>query len=124
MPDDLASTLAGIRERAEGPMRKFGDVDASQRDVLPLVAAVEAVLELHTRRLVKTRNICAEHTGWMGDSGHLFRTAVELCPDCTATEHYTCASCRHICPDDDEWPCAEYQAIAAALAGKDGNHGH
>lgn len=47
MPDNpAASALDGIRERANGPMRKFSDVDASQRDIARLIAAIEAALKL------------------------------------------------------------------------------
>lgn len=46
-PTTSSAILAGIRERAEGPMRKFRDVDASQRDVPLLLAAAEAALKHH-----------------------------------------------------------------------------
>lgn len=46
MSGELTCILASIQERAEGPMRKFRDVDASQRDVPRLLAAIEAVLKL------------------------------------------------------------------------------
>jgi hypothetical protein len=112
MPD-LSATLSGIKERAAHADRvlksggNFSEAAArSQRDVPSLVAAVEAVLKFHTRRLVKTRNICAAHGPFGDDEGYS-----AACPDCTITEHYTCASCRHICPDDDEWPCENVRAI-------------
>lgn len=82
--------------------------------ILSLLAAVEAVLERHACRdkPVRTHHICSAHGPLGDDEGY-----TEACPDCFITEKHVCATCRHTCPDDDEWPCAEYLAIRAALAG-------
>jgi hypothetical protein len=132
-PDtDPAAILARIKERSHLASGLWDSetcrrspvaapVAESAMDVPLLAGALEAVLKRHRKqeKPVRTHNACPKHAGWMSSSGHLFRTAVELCPDCTLTEKYVCVTCRHECPDDDEWPCAEYQAITAKLTGKD-----
>jgi hypothetical protein len=85
--------------------------------VYPLLGAVEAVLKLHARqdKPAITHTLCPEHAGWMDHAGHLFRTAVELCPNCTVTEKHVCTHCRNWCPDNDEWPCPTVRAVTAEL---------
>jgi hypothetical protein len=48
---------------------------------------------------------------------------IAICPECTVTEKYVCATCRHECPDDDGWPCPTYRAITAALTGEEAGDG-
>lgn len=69
--DPAASALDGIRKRANGPMRKFGDVDASQRDIARLIAAVEAALSRHVQAVIEDMpdpfhycETCAGHPAW------------------------------------------------------------
>ena len=114
MPDPLAASLDRIRAE----LRTFG---ASNADAARLLAAVEAVLNLHCRseKPTRTHNVCGEHARRRPRAAFLpeWRKAVDACPDCTVTEKYVCDCCRHTCPDDDEWPCPTYRAISAALLG-------
>jgi len=125
--DPASATLAGIRQRqalASDTSLGFGRMNerheamikVTYEDTPRLLAAVEAVLERHARRdkPVLTRHICAAHGPFGDDEGYS-----AACSACFITEKYVCATCRHICPDDDQWPCAEYLAITAALAGKE-----
>jgi hypothetical protein len=98
------------------------------RTAMPLLlAAVEAVLNLHARaeKPSRTTRVCAEHvqerTRAHARDLPAWRRDVAACPDCTATEKWVCAepSCRHECPDDDGWPCPTVRAVTAALAGID-----
>ena len=124
MPDDdrVASTLAEIRERFSAASKLgYGGAILSAADVPLLLAAIEAVLKRHHRsgRPVKTHNLCRDHSALAHYSGRMPREVIEICPECTVTEKWVCATCRHECPDDDEWPCAEYRAITAALTGEE-----
>jgi hypothetical protein len=129
-PDDpAAAILAGIRERASkyADARMISTAYASAEDVPALLAAVEAVLNLHRRsdKPSRTTRVCAEHvqerTRAHARDLPAWRRDVAACPDCTATEKWVCAepSCRHECPDDDGWPCPTVRAVMAALAGID-----
>jgi hypothetical protein len=62
--DLLAAELAAIRERLSvaTPSHSFRDVDASQRDVPRLLAAVEAVLKAASRWEGHTAAYCADET--------------------------------------------------------------
>ena len=103
-----------------------GHFIVTARAAMPsLLAAVEAVLNQHRRRdePERTHHVCAEHVHQRRHRPDIglqsWREAVDACPDCTVVEKWVCAerSCRHECPDDDEWPCPTYEAIRAALAG-------
>jgi hypothetical protein len=94
---------------------------AASRAIVPaLLAITGGVLERHVRRdrPVIMTTLCGRHR-WAtrGITQALARPAIQACPDCTVTEKYVCARCRHECPDDDEWPCAEVRAVVAALLG-------
>lgn len=115
-PDPLAGELAAIKDRQEnGSAREF-----VTRDSPRLAAAVEAALAMHARsgKPVKSYALCPEHAENWDHAGRMFHLAVRACPDCTLTERYVCAQCRSDCPDDDEWPCPTYRAVAAALLGE------
>jgi hypothetical protein len=91
------------------------------RTAVPALLAVAAgALERHVRRdrPVMVTEVCAAHsatwTHWrFGEADR--RATIRACADCTVTEKYVCARCRHECPDDDEWPCAEVRAVAEVL---------
>jgi hypothetical protein len=81
-----------------------------------LLAAVEATLKHHQPRPQRRYQPCEIHGGnlavpWVRD-------VVESCPNCSVTDTHVCVTCRHLCPDDDCWPCLEYQHITAALLGQ------
>jgi hypothetical protein len=95
---------------------------AAARAIVPVLLAIAGgVLERHVRRdrPVIVTTLCAQHRHVLrGDAEGVRRTGeIRGCPDCTVTEKYVCARCRHECPDDDEWPCAEVRAVVAALLG-------
>ena len=101
MTDDLAATLAGIRERAGvfvklGPPRPVASAVAnaayaSAADVPPLLAALEAVLERHVEAVIE---------------------------DMPGPFHY----CK-TCSGHPKWPCPEVRDISAALAGEGAGDG-
>jgi hypothetical protein len=96
------------------------DFIVAARTAMPaLLAVASGVLERHVRRdkPIVTTNLCSQH-GFIlrGDIEAVRRThEIEGCPDCTTTEKYVCTRCRHECPDDDEWPCAEVSAVVTTL---------
>jgi hypothetical protein len=128
--DTLTAALDEIRERRaliDDPDVAFAvaakRMAATMRDFPRLLAALDEVLKLHTRRdqPVITTALCVKHSG-VRVQGILVaerRVAVRACPDCTVTEKYVCIHCRHECPDDDDWPCPTYEAISRALMGED-----
>jgi hypothetical protein len=79
-----------------------------------LLAAVEAVLELHQPGLfVPLGGLCKDHEVYR----HFSITSDEAdraraCPDCTATVHLSCT-----CGSDSFDRCAHRHAITSALAG-------
>jgi hypothetical protein len=138
MPDPAvpaAAILAQIRERAAHADRvlafkvpgNFAEAAArSQADVVPLLAAVERVLELHHPKPVyglafgglnQDKPLCAHDPDtdpdahFEGDDGYWY------CRD-----RITCHACAQ-CADEDaadlwaEWPCPTYVAITSALTG-------
>ena len=119
MPDALTSALDAIRERQKlagspDPFDRYGRGDAEIRlrldDVPRLLAAVEAVLARHVPKTVTVTRLCGAH----------HRIVIPDCPDCVKRQVTTCAACDPVCPDDNTWPCANYQAISRALTGEDG----
>lgn len=126
MPDP-AAILPGIREGAESEITHPDDecgIEAggscTPHAALLLAAAVGAALKQHRKRdePVKTHHVCQVHA-WLNHPSPEWRADVDACPDCTVTEKYVCAepSCRHECPDDDEWPCPTFRVIAGELTG-------
>lgn len=122
--DRASAALAAIRERSrwisseDGIAAEGATAERSAEDVPFLLGAIEAVLELHHRRdePVKTRHVCRVHA-YLHHPSPQWRSDVDSCPDCTVTEKRVCAepSCRHECPDDDDWPCPTVRAITAEL---------
>lgn len=128
MSDAVGKALDRIRQRAsavnysaatgELELRQVLD---SQADVARLLRVVDALLERHkpTPEPVITRTVCARHARYpqrpYGDDMRAWRAAVDACPDCVKTGKYKCVTCRRVCPDDEQWPCAEYMVIDAAL---------
>lgn len=94
-----------------------------------LLDAVEAALGRHKRseKPVVTRNVCSRHmfssvgSDTTARDWQAWHAAVDACPDCTTTTKYVCVTCRHTCPDDDEWECAEYRGHYCRAARK-GRH--
>jgi len=124
-PDDADVTArkldfmrADIEEPGSAPAARLIAGHAAR-----LLAAIDAILELHRRSDVpsRTHSICMEHVQQRNDfsSRSEWREAVGTCPRCTVTEKWVCAepSCRHECPDDDGWPCPTVLAVTAELAG-------
>ena len=104
MADALAAALAEIAVR-ERHSHLVGDC------YLPrLLAAVDAVLARHVPKTVTVTRLCGAH----------HRIVIPDCPDCVKRQVTTCAACDPVCPDDNTWPCANYQAISRALTGEDG----
>jgi hypothetical protein len=111
MPDTakLSAALAEIGAR-------FG---ARPGDVERLLAAVDAVLGRHVPKTLAVRHVCKRHgaMGWPGRPAS--PEQIDVCPDCTLVERKACAACDPVCPDDNEWPCADYLAISRALLGEE-----
>ena len=116
--DPVAAYLAEVRERAEATHQGFSSNVThylqSQQDVPRLLAAVQAALRLHHRqdRPVRSWDLdlrCPIHAA--GIAVPSFET-IRDCPDCTYRDRYVCAN--RDCHDED-WPCAEYQAITREL---------
>jgi hypothetical protein len=95
-----------------------GFIVAARAAVPALLAVASGVLERHVRqgKPVITTALCAQHARACRSASTL-RRVTECCPGCTVTEKYVCTRCRHECPDDDEWPCAEIRSIVTALLG-------
>ena len=124
-PDPLAAYLAEVRKRAARllPLNRKPSLLAEEvaQDVPRLLAGYDALLALHakTDKPAVMRYLCSRHAA-MGFPGRpASRAQMDACPDCKTTERYVCSHCRHECPDDDEWPCEDYQAISAALLSKE-----
>jgi hypothetical protein len=139
MPDDLAATLAGIRERADHADRvlKFGGsfteaAARSQADVPILLAALEAVLKLHAPKplyglafggLNSDKPLCAHDPDSDPDAHFEGDDGLWYCRDKTAGQ--ACVSCA----DEDaadlwaEWPCPTYLAITRELLGEKAENG-
>jgi len=120
--DPLTAELAAIRARdgktGRGLSSNVTDYLASQRDVRRLLAAVRVARDLHQPRPQRRYQPCEIHGG-----GNLavdwVREVVESCPSCSVASVKVCVTCRHPCPDDDCWPCVEYQRLTTALTGED-----
>ena len=88
------------------------------RTAMPLLLdAVETALKLHARQEKPVRSWdlelrCAAHMPGPALPLSALSAIIRDCPDCRYREYWVCSRCR--CPDD-EWPCAEYRAITAAL---------
>jgi hypothetical protein len=90
------------------------------RSAMPrLIAMGDALLKLHTRseKPRTTVSTCLAHS--YSRTAGFDHLAVERCPDCIVTQKHVCTHCRHECPDNDEWPCPTYSALAAALSGEE-----
>lgn len=131
MSTEVSAALEEIRDRNENTIRTLALTDWTLRDhpcgdVRRLLAVADVALKLHRRsdEPVKTRHVCSVHA-YLHHPSPQWRADVEACPDCTVTEKWVCAepSCRHECPDDDEWPCPTFEAISRALTGKEEEHG-
>jgi hypothetical protein len=130
--DPVVAELARIRDRAEDEMRHVDrapeDVPWSCEDVPRLLAALEAVLELHKPVVRCTSRPCDDHRfvsrGLLRPiSWQEWRAEVDACTVCTATERQVCATCRNTCPDDDVWPCPTAAVISRALLGEEAGRG-
>jgi hypothetical protein len=118
--DVLAAALAEVRERAVSVLdpevmnlvRTYRAVE-SARDVPVLLAAVDAVLEMHAP------TACVAYTE--ACTAHLFRiSAWRTCRDCVRIERPGCQRCR----DENGNParpedCAERNAILTAMTGEE-----
>jgi hypothetical protein len=144
--DDVAALLAGWREAEQAatpaPWVVYGIGDdeiwseepwdhvaetmgnlpdaafiVTARTAMPrLVAAVEAVLELHTRQdkpVLCWDHVCDAHRDKRGIP---VQPPPRDCPGCRFHEMRVCQYCS--CPND-EWPCPTYRAITAALTGEE-----
>ena len=122
-PDDVASTLAAIKERAKeaaamdvdvlaafSGISVGGVIAASAVDVPVLLAALEAVLKLHSRWEIRD-----------GDDGEgEFERAV--CRHCCAADGGgQTEDCAVIHMADECWPCDTYRAITATLGEEAGD---
>lgn len=129
MPDtDLTAALDEIRERyRHGDPDGFGAVLArthgAPQDVPRLLAAVDAVLARHVPKTITVRHLCGSAHSLTGPQGRAFFDAVDTCPDCVKEDQTVCAACDPVCPDDNQWPCADVAAITRALLGEDGTDG-
>lgn len=127
--DPVGAWLAGVKERCElvasdtAVLTKAGFVawreaktQVAEVDAPALVAMVEAVLKFHVPKPSVTRNVCREHA-YLHSPTAAWRAAVEACLECETTTKMACMTCRHVplCPDEAEWPCAEYEAVESAL---------
>lgn len=97
-------------------------MQACADDVPRLLAAVEAVLELHVKMDKPARYYehCPVHAFDPETRSFGSFETVRTCPDCTYREVWLCKHCE--CPND-EWPCPTYQAISAGLSGKEDDRG-
>ena len=113
-PDPVAAYLAEARARfsntnyaitTESP-RMLSVAVASTSDVPPLLAAVEAVLDLHKPDgytwVIKP---CVLHGMWSEPDVRVLAATRRDCPDCTVRESARCW--QSSCPG--EWPCSTYQ---------------
>ena len=124
-PDPVAAYLAGASERYETAADAvystlLGRAQAltSLDDVPCLVAGYGRLLELHVKMDKPARHYhhCPAHAYDPETRSFGSFETVRDCPDCTYTEVWLCKHCE--CPND-EWPCPTYQAISAALLGKE-----
>jgi len=124
MPDDdrVASTLAEWRQNLGRPSilatQSERRADA-ERIARKAVAALEAVLKLHTPRQSVVRHICKRHGAGIGTTRTMtaaeWRDEVDACPDCIKQPTTICAHCENIRICDDEWPCPTCVAITTTL---------
>lgn len=141
--DTLAAELAAIRETASQITRDGHDeaecsADLGRRctghDAERLLAAVEAVLARHNPVPAVRLVPCQEHKHWRGpligvpEFGQEFETenlrVRRTCPSCQVFDEPYCRSCLNDDGGCQDWPCKEYQAIAAELlAGKEPHRG-
>jgi hypothetical protein len=113
--DPLSSALEEIRERDTAGITGHPWVENVPR----LLAALDAVLGLHSRREKPSHCYdldlrCAAHD-WTKNAIHRFEV-VRDCPDCTYRDRWYCTHCDH-----EEWPCPTYSAVAEALTGEGGD---
>jgi hypothetical protein len=149
VPDDLASTLAGIKERAKAAAAMDVDVlaafsgisvggviAASAIDVSALLAAIEAVLELHQPKplyglafggLNFDKPLCAHDPDTDHDAHFEGDDGLWYCRGQIAGQ--ACISCAEEDAADlwAEWPCPTHLVITRELTGpqpgKDGSDG-
>lgn len=116
-PGSLPAVLAEIRRdvkdaHGRGAPRRLADKIAPR-----LLAAVDAVLALHSRQETPVRSwnhVCPAHRDARGFADPR-QMAMADCPDCRFTEIWVCRHCS--CPNDG-WPCPTYAAIERELTGK------
>lgn len=128
-------TLAGIRSFAEAfeKVPEAFDQAVLVRKMLALLAAADAVVDLHKPTPSVRLEPCERHRHWRGplvgdpDSGQRFETENlaerRACPECRVFDFSHCRRCV-----DDEgswqvWPCPTYAAIRAALFGEETSGG-
>jgi hypothetical protein len=103
---------------------EFADEDiefiVTARAAMPrLLAAVAVPLRLHARQEKPVRSwdldLRCEAHDWTKGTPRSIDVVIE-CPACTYRERWVCSNrdCR-----DEDWPCAEYRALIAALLGED-----
>jgi hypothetical protein len=123
MADDLTEALEPIRERHALTQQGTGDgcvfinrLAACTKDVPTLLAAVDAVLDLHKPEgRTYEIELCDEHTSMPSVTAPVRFEVQSACPSCRRTERVICwqNACR-----DYGWPCPTYQAISRALGVK------
>ena len=115
-PDPVAACLAQIRQHGSSG-KYYNPALLRNEDVPRLLAAVEAVLELHRPgKIVIFGAVCDRHEAHR----HFSITALEAadvvaCPDCAASVYDSCAGCG---PQVRLDQCVTRVAISAALLGK------
>ena len=111
MSDKLSAALDGIRARIAKVTDGLDFMPDGEpwpvEDGTRLLAAVDAVLTRHVPKTVTVTHLCGAH----------HRVVIPDCADCTTSEQTTCAGCDPVCPDDNNWPCADYLAISRELTG-------
>jgi hypothetical protein len=134
-----AALLAQIRERqalasdaglgfSRMNERHEAMIKVTYEDTPRLVAAVERVLKHHRKTTIYETSVYAHdqadvprvhcgHTYEETENGRHVMADDDsiICLDKPVAD--VCDSCRDECGESEDWPCAEYRAITAALAG-------
>jgi hypothetical protein len=77
------------------------------------------------RTATETADVGELHMSWFGDVSKVamprLLAAVDIALSLHAESGGHCVTCRDPYGDPDEWPCEEYEDLAAALAGEPGD---